>query len=103
MRRYGFAIVLMLLVAVPAWAQTTGSISGTVTDNTGALLPGVTVTATSPALIVPQTSVTNEQGVYRFPSLPPGTYSLKYQLGGFGTVNREGIIVTIGLADPALS
>jgi hypothetical protein len=86
----------MVLLAVPAWAQTTGSISGTVTDNTGALLPGVTVTATSPALIVSQTSVTNEHGVYRFPSLPPGTYALKYQLSGFGTVNREGIIVTIG-------
>ena len=71
MRRYGFAIVLMLLVAVPAWAQTTGSITGTVTDNTGALLPGVTVTATSPALMGSQTAVTNEQGVYRFPSLPP--------------------------------
>jgi carboxypeptidase family protein len=98
MRRYGFACVLMLLMAVPVWAQTTGSINGTVTDNTGALLPGVTVTATSPALIVSQTTVTNEQGVYRFPSLPIGTYNLKYQLAGFGTVNREGIIVTIGFA-----
>ena len=96
MRRYGFAIVLMLLVAVPAWAQTTGSITGTVTDNSGALLPGVTVTATSPALMGSQTAVTNEQGVYRFPSLPIGTYDLKYQLAGFGTLNREGIIVTVG-------
>jgi hypothetical protein len=96
MRRYGVSIVLMLLVAVPAWAQTTGSITGTVTDNTGAILPGVTVTATSPALMRSQTSVTNEQGVYRFPSLPPGTYALKYELTGFGPVNREGIIVTIG-------
>jgi len=96
MRRLGFAIVLMLLVAVPAWAQTTGSITGTVTDNSGALLPGVTVTATSPALMGSQTAVTNEQGVYRFPSLPIGTYDLKYQLAGFGTLNREGIIVTVG-------
>ena len=96
MRRYGFAFVLMVLVAVPAWAQTTGGITGTVTDNTGALLPGVTVTATSPALIVNQTAVTNGQGVYRFPSLPPGEYALKYTLTGFGTVSREGIIITIG-------
>jgi carboxypeptidase family protein len=96
MRRYGVSIVLMLLVAVPAWAQTTGSITGTVTDNTGALLPGVTVTATSPALMGTQTSVTNENGQYRFPALPPGEYNLKYQLAGFGTVNREGIIVGIG-------
>jgi hypothetical protein len=96
MRRYGFAFVLVLLVAVPAWAQTTGTITGTVTDNTGALLPGVTVTATSPALMGTQTAVTNEQGVYRFPSLPPGEYALKYTLTGFGTVNREGIIITIG-------
>jgi|RhiMethySRZTD1v2_1073278.scaffolds.fasta_scaffold12054_3 hypothetical protein len=96
MRRYGVSIVLMLLVAVPAWAQTTGSITGTVTDNTGAILPGVTVTATSPALMGTQTSVTNENGQYRFPSLPPGEYKLKYQLTGFGAVNREGIIVGIG-------
>ena len=43
-----------------------------------------------------QMAVSNEQGVYRFPSLPTGTYALKFELAGFGTVNREGIIVTLG-------
>ena len=82
MRRSASAFVLVLLLVSPACAQTTGSINGTVTDNSGALFPGVTVTATSPALMGAQTAVTNEQGQYRFPSLPTGKYALKYQLPG---------------------
>jgi hypothetical protein len=91
-------LVLALLLASPALAQTTGSINGTVTDNSGAVLPGVRVTATSPAMMGAQVSVTNEQGQYRFPSVPPGTYTLKYELQSFSTITREGIIVTIGFA-----
>ena len=90
---------LLASAARRAFAQgTTGSINGTVTDNTGAVLPGVTVTATGPAIMGAQTAVTNEQGQYRFPSLPPGTYRLEYQLAGFSTVVREGIVVSIGFA-----
>ena len=77
MRRFlcaGFAAVLVALCAASASAQTTGSINGSVADNTGAMLPGVTVTATSPAMMGVQTAVTNEGGNYRFPSLPPGVY-----------------------------
>lgn len=89
--------VLISSGAAAALAQgTTGSINGTVTDNTAAVLPGVTVTASGPAIMGVQTAVTNEQGQYRFPSLPPGTYRLEYQLSGFSTVIREGIIVSIG-------
>ncbi len=53
-----------------------GRINGTVTDNTGAVLPGVTVTATSPALIQPQVQVSGAEGDYRFLALPPGVYDL---------------------------
>jgi hypothetical protein len=77
---------------------TTGSVNGTVTDNTGAVLPGVTVNATGPAIMGVQTAVTNEQGQYRFPALPPGTYKFEYSLAGFGTVMREGIVVSVGFA-----
>ena len=77
------AVLSLLLVSPAAFAQTTGSINGTITDNTGAVLPGVTVTATSPALMGTQVAVSNEQGVYRFPALPTGTYALKYELSGF--------------------
>jgi hypothetical protein len=92
----GATVVSMLLIVSSAAAQTTGSINGSVNDNTGAVLPGVTVTATSPALMGVQTAVTNEQGQYRFPALPIGTYTLQYELGGFSGVRREGIIVQIG-------
>jgi len=96
MSRCVSALVLMLLLASPAMGQTTGSINGTITDNSGAVLPGVRVTATSPALMGAQVAVSNEQGQYRFPSIPPGTYTLKYELQSFATVTREGIIITIG-------
>jgi hypothetical protein len=91
-------LCLVALGATPAQAQgpVSGSISGTVTDNTGAVLPGVTVTAASPAMLGTQTAVTNEQGIYRFPSVPPGAYKLTYELPGFTTVVREGIQVGLG-------
>jgi hypothetical protein len=101
MRRFRTALLGALLVvcsAAASQAQTTGSINGTVTDNTGGLLPGVTVTATSPALMGVQTAVTNETGNYRFPAIPPGTYTLTYELSGFSVVKREGIVVNLGFA-----
>ena len=76
-----WALVAVLGLAAPAFAQgggasSTGGISGTVSDAQGGVLPGVTVTATSPAQIGQLTVVTNEAGVYRFPSVPPGEYRL---------------------------
>lgn len=91
-----FAAALTIVFATAASAQTTGSINGTVTDNTGAVLPGVTVTATSPVMMGVQTAVTNENGAYRFPSVPPGTYRVAYELAGFSNIVREGIVVNIG-------
>ena len=90
------AAVLVVLASTTAFAQTTGSINGTVADNTAAMLPGVTVTATSPSMMGVQSAITNETGNYRFPSVPPGTYTLSYELSGFSNVRREGIIVNIG-------
>ncbi|MBI4477779.1 MAG: TonB-dependent receptor, partial [Acidobacteria bacterium] len=97
-RNPSLALLWIALTGVTAAAQgpTTGSITGTVVDNTGAVLPGVSVSATSSALIGEQTAITNAQGQYRFPSLPPGTYTLKFELSGFATVIREGIRVNIG-------
>jgi hypothetical protein len=76
-----------------------GSINGTVTDTSGAVLAGVKVTAKSPALIGEEIQVTGEQGLYRFPSLPIGEYRLTYELGGFGTVIREKVVVQVGFSD----
>ena len=89
--------VAMLLGGTPALAQVqTGEITGRVSDDTGAVLPGVMVTVTSPVLITPQTATSSETGSYRFPLLPIGTYSVKFELPGFKTVIREDVIITIG-------
>jgi hypothetical protein len=87
---------LALLVAAPSSAQEfRGRINGTVTDNTGAVLPGVTVTITSAALIQPQVQVTGEHGEFRFLALPPGVYEVGFELAGFQGIKREGIRVII--------
>jgi carboxypeptidase family protein len=95
-RVVSLCLSLLLLAAGPTSAQDfRGRINGTVTDNTGAVLPGVTVTASSPALIQPQVQVSGADGEYRFIALPPGVYELQYELSGFQTVKREGIRVVI--------
>jgi hypothetical protein len=95
------ALAVALSFGVPAFAQgggasSTGTIQGRVADAQGAVMPGVTVTATSPALIQPQTTVTSETGNYRFPAVPPGVYSLSFELAGFNTLKRDGITITLG-------
>jgi outer membrane receptor protein involved in Fe transport len=92
----GVAIWLSGGVAVAQTAGGTGVISGTVTDNTKAVLPGVNVTVSGPAAMGTPTAVTGENGTFRIPSLPPGEYTVKFELTGFGTVIREGIRVGVG-------
>ncbi len=86
-------IVLGIAVLVPASASAQdASIAGAVTDSTGGVLPGVTVVASSPALIEgSRTVVTDGAGAYRVVSLRPGTYSVTFTLPGFSTVVREGV------------
>ena len=96
---------LMLAVAAPAFAQgggasSTGTIQGRVTDAQAAVLPGVTVTATSPALLGQQTAVTSETGNYRFPAVPPGTYTLVYELAGFNSVQSRGHLRSRSVSPP---
>jgi len=88
-------VLLGILVTVPAaaWAQV--SLSGTVKDASGAVLPGVTVEASSPALIEKvRTATTDSAGNYRIESLTPGTYTVTFALGGFSTVKREGVALS---------
>src|SRR5712692_10512733 len=78
-----------VLLSTTVWAQTSrnGSIDGTIKDNTGAALPGVTVTLTSPALQIPQmVTISEGDGAYKFLDLPIGTYRLSYDLAGFATL-----------------
>src|SRR3954449_6966352 len=92
--REGLA-VLALLVLVPAAAFAQASITGTVKDASGAVLPGVTVEASSPALIEKtRSAVTDGGGQYRIVDLRAGVYSVTFSLTGFSTVKREGIELT---------
>jgi hypothetical protein len=94
------AIVSMVALASSVAAQqTNSSIVGSVSDTSGAVLPGVTVEVSSPALIEKvRTAVTDASGQYRIVELRPGTYAVKFALAGFSTVQREGIERTTGFA-----
>ena len=95
-----FAVALLtasLVSITPASAQVDqGRLTGVVTDNQGAVLPGVTVTATSPALLGANTAVTEGDGRFLFPSLPSGRYTLQFDLSGFQTIRRENIVLALG-------
>lgn len=69
------------------------TITGTVTDSTGAVAPGVTVTATNVDTGVPTATVTNGDGIYSIPNLPPGRYSVEFKKDGFETVNEPNIVL----------
>src|SRR5256885_1671011 len=86
-------IVLSVLTAVPTAQTGDGSLRGYVKDEQGGVLPGVTVTGTSPALLAPVVAVTDSDGYYRLNSLPPGTFAVKAELSGFATSRREGIVM----------
>src|SRR5687768_2320312 len=84
--------VVACIVAAPTPASAQSSFAGTVRDTSGAVMPGVTVEASSPALIEKvRSAVTDENGVYRIIDLRPGTYTLTYTLPGFNTVTRQGV------------
>ena len=86
------AFALMAFVLLPAATYAQGSIAGSVRDSSGAVLPGVTVEASSPALIEKtRTVVTDGTGQYKIVDLRPGTYAVTFTLSGFSTVKREGI------------
>src|SRR3982750_4542020 len=90
---------LVLALSSPIAAQTvrTGSIVGTITDESKSALPGVAVTVTSPALQVPQiTQVTDARGQYEINDLPPGIYQVTFELTGFAKMVRPDVQLTTG-------
>ena len=99
--RYRVVAILTLVVALlaassAAWAQSTGSISGRVTDTSGAVLPGLTVRAQNDAGTEDRTVVTDGEGRYRIEALRTGTYTVTFTLAGFTTVERQNIVLTTG-------
>lgn len=89
------ALVLLVLIAVPAAAQSlVGTVTGTLTDEQGGTLPGVSVTLTGKT--GDKTAPTGTDGTYRFVGLDPGTYSVQATMTGFQTRKQENIVVTVG-------
>jgi hypothetical protein len=102
MRTVAFRLTLVLLLALaisvpPAAAQTgSGRISGLVKDATGAVVPGVNIVVTHEATGVRHDVVTNQAGLFLFPSLPVGSYTIRAELGGFKPVTNQKNVLTVG-------
>src|SRR5436309_8250357 len=95
------AFFIVLMACGNVWAQATAQISGAVQDQSGAVLPGVEVTATQTETGVRRTTVTNETGTYVLPNLPLGSYRLETALPGFRTFAQTGIILQVN-SNPAI-
>ena len=95
-RRYFLPLLAIAIVGAAtgslAFAQTTGDITGTVTDTSGAALPGVTCTATSPQLQGSRSSITSNSGSYRISTVPPGNYKVVCSLAGFATAEKTATV-----------
>src|SRR5262249_23901605 len=81
-------------------AQAIGSIFGKVTDPSGGVLPGVTVTVTGPALQRPLTATTSTSGTYQLPSVPIGTFTVTFELSGFKKATRSNVVITTNFNAP---
>ena len=105
-RRHGSVLGLTALALVlacgSAWAQATATISGTARDQSGAVLPGVTITVTQQETSLVRTTVTNETGSYVLPNLPLGPYRLEAMLQGFATFAQGGIVLQVN-ASPVVN
>ena len=98
LRAFGALAIVLAFGLAPAAAQTGqlfGELVGKVTDDQGGVLPGVTVTLSGPAAMGTPTATTNAGGIYRFPAVNTGTYTLKFELTGFSPMIREGIVVPV--------
>jgi Carboxypeptidase regulatory-like domain len=92
------AAIVAVLVGVTSsnvFAQATGTIAGIVTDETGAVIPGVTIEVINVGTSISRTAVTSEDGYYSVPLLQPGPYQVKATLPGFKSTIREGVSVTV--------
>ena len=92
-----FVLFANVLIPAPAAAQiSTAELNGRVTDSSGAVLPGVTVTATQTATGLERTAVTDGEGAYLLTNLPPGPYRLEISLQGFRGYVQTGLVLTVG-------
>jgi hypothetical protein len=94
--------LVMTVTSIDSWAQATAQITGTVKDQTGAVLPGVEVTATQTETGIARTAITNETGSYVLPNLAIGPYRLEASLPGFRTYAQTGIVLQVN-ANPVIN
>src|SRR5215510_2356709 len=97
------SVCLLLLVPVAVFAQTTGTVDGTVTDQSNAPLPGVTVELSSPNLQGTRTAVTSADGRYRFPAVPPGHYTITAAVAGLAKAQKNATVTLDATATVNLS
>jgi len=95
-------VLMLLLTGSSSWAQATAQVSGTVRDESGAVLPGVTVTMTQTATGLSRTVVTDGSGAYVVSNLPTGPYEITTVLSGFATFRRTGVVLQVG-ASPVVN
>lgn len=100
-KRYLFSLFVCIIVAcffaMPVYAAETGNIEGKVLDKTGQSLPGVTITATSTSLIGSRNATSDQNGRFRLPILPVGTYTVSFELAGYRSLKMEKITVKLGV------
>src|SRR5712672_677641 len=94
--------LVVFLACTAVWAQSTAQISGTVKDQSGAVLPGVTVRVTQTATGLEREALTNETGSYALPNLPVGPYRLEASLAGFRSFAQTGIVLQVS-ANPVIN
>src|SRR5215831_3208698 len=95
-------LLFSAITCTGVWAQSTAQINGTITDRSGAVLPGVEVTATQTATGLSRTAVSNETGSFTMPNLPVGPYKLEASLPGFRSFVQSGIVLQVG-SNPVLN
>jgi hypothetical protein len=96
LRNCSIVALVVLMASTAAWAQATAELNGRVTDESGAVLPGVTVTVMQTATGLERTTVTDGTGTYLFTNLPPGPYRLEVTLQGFRSYVQTGLVLTVG-------
>src|SRR5690242_448457 len=88
-RMFTALILVAWAAAVPAAAQNTGTVSGTIVDATGQLVPGATITLVSETTANSRTTTSDTKGEFAFRAVEPGSYTLKFELAGFRTLERK--------------
>ena len=97
-----FIIIVLAAYSTLAWSQSTAQISGRVTDQSGAVMPGVEVTVTQTATGATRSAVTDETGNYALPNLPIGPYRLEVSKEGFSTYVQSGVVLQVN-SNPSIA